>query len=515
MLRELKKLYQARILAPTGLYQLVRSFIHSGVNLMAMLRYAAKSYPDTDAIIDDHGHITYADLYRQTEQLSAALADEYAIAPRQKVAIICRNHAALIKSLFAVSQLGADIFLLNIEMSSGQLEQIVQRHHFALVIHDEEVLQAITLSGYMGQRIFSYHPSQPSVDAKCNEKKTPGKRTGRGLKAGNLVVLSGGTTGDFKTVARKQGVMRFINPLCSLLVNAELDKHRSVYIATPIYHGYGLATVFVSVLLGSRMCLLSRFDAAKACRLIEQQQIAAVTLVPIMLHRMVQYDTNALRCLSCIITGGAPISPSLVTETLDKLGPKLFNLYGTSEAGLSMLATPRDLAYAANTAGREIKGVQLKILNADNEEMNDGHVGRICIKNGWSAWRVANTWIESGDLGYRDKAGYYFLCGRTDDMIISGGENVYPITLEHVLLQYPAIKEAAVIGVSDAEFGQRLKAFVVAEAGSRLNTDEVLKWLAGKVARYQMPLSIEVMDDLPYTPVGKPDKRRLAELAPV
>lgn len=377
------------------------------------------------------------------------------------------------------------------------------------MVHDRELEGMIGASGYMGKRVCAYGDDVPSIAAMSHATRPHGTWSVRRTRAGNIIVLTGGTTGNHKTASRKPGVMRFVSPFCALLVKAGLAKYKSVYIATPMYHGYGLAAVFISVLLRSRIYLQRKFDAEQACALIEREQIEVTTIVPLMLHRMLACNEAALRSLRCVITGGAPITAQLVQQVQDKLGPVLYNLYGTSEAGICIMASPEDLAYAADTIGKSIPGVQLRIADDNAAATGDGVTGRIWIKNSWSVTAARNTWIDTGDVGYRDAEGYIFLRGRGDDMIVSGGENVYPAALEHVLLQHSSICEVAVIGVQDEEFGQRLKAFVVPQTGCSTDEEELRKWLHGRVARYEMPVAIEVLERLPYTPLGKPDKRKL------
>lgn len=509
MLDEIKKLYETGILAPAGIYRLAASLLSSGVNPMALLTYAAKTAPEDLAITDEEECVTYRELHSQCERLAEVLQRQYHVTARQKVAILCRNHASIVRALFSVSCLGAHVYLLNVELSASQLGAIMKQQGFHLVIHDAELAEVIDTAGYVGRRIAAYGHEAATIVAMSHATRPHGVHRARRGRAGNIVVLTGGTTGDHKMAARKPGVMRFVSPFCALLVNAELAKYRSVYVATPIYHGYGLAAIFISILLRSHIYLQRKFDAANACRLIEQEQIEVTTVVPLMLHRMLGCNEYALRSLKCVITGGAAISPQLVRRTMNKLGPVLFNLYGTSEAGICMMATPADLIHAPDTVGKNIAGVQVRITNEQGAAVAANVIGSVCVKNSWSTTNARSTWVDTGDMGYRDEQGYVFLCGRADDMIVSGGENVYPMMVEHVLLQHDAIREAAVVGVPDEEFGQRSWAYVVPEEGADVQADEVRNWLRGRVARYELPAWIEVVDSLPYTPLGKPDRNKL------
>ncbi|MCD6011604.1 MAG: acyl-CoA synthetase (AMP-forming)/AMP-acid ligase [Flavipsychrobacter sp.] len=511
MLYTLKQLHAVNITTPKGMYKLAESFFKAGINPMALLRFSSKLYPDSIAVVDEGVSITYKDLYQQSKRLAAVLREDYNVKPKQRIAVICRNHASFVKTLFSVSATGADIYLLNIEMSPAQFKSVQERYHFDLVILDEDVAELIEGSGYKGRAVYAYHLTRNSVERLSRSSQYYPEKNNFMKKAGSIVVLSSGTTGAPKAIRRRPDIRSFLNPFCALLTKASLGQHKSVYIATPMYHGYGLAGIVTSILLGSKVVLLERFDAATACSLIKEHKIDVVTLVPVMLRRMLHHDAKALHSLACIISGGAALSPVLVSETHNKLGLKLFNLYGTSEAGLSILATPEDLKTAPNTIGKVIRGVRSKIVDAGNNEVNAGNAGRIFIKNSWSVKQDARRWVETGDIGYRDDAGRFYLCGRVDDMIISGGENVHPLSVEHVLLQHEDIAEAAVVGVEDAEFGQRLKAYVVTKTKGRQH-GELLQWLKPRVARYEMPAALEVIEEMPYTALGKPDKRALTSM---
>jgi acyl-CoA synthetase (AMP-forming)/AMP-acid ligase II len=327
------------------------------------------------------------------------------------------------------------------------------------------------------------------------------------VKAGNIVVMTGGTTGQPKAASRKPSILDFLPPFVALLTQIHLDDYRSVYIATPIYHGFGVAALFMGVMLGAENYLLRRFEAGRACELIARDKIECVTLVPLMLQRMLSRDAAALTSLRCVITGGAMLSPALARESLEKLGPTLFNLYGTSEGGFAIMATPDLLARKPESIGKPVRGVCARIVNETDQEVGTKEVGRLCIRSSWTTNK--NNWIDTGDLAYRDVEGDIFLCGRVDDMIVSGGENVYPIELENVLVQHTDIAAVAVVGIADAEFGQRLRAVVVAKKGSSLDQSSLLEWLRPRVARHQMPAVVEFRDELPYTPLGKLDKKAL------
>ena len=509
MLKLLKKLHKIRLLTVAGAFHFGNSMLTEGINLMTLLRLAAKLHDRKIALTDEKESVSYRDLYDQSQTFAAVLYYEYDLRPKQKTALICRNHISLIRSIFAVSRLGSDIYLLNPEMSADQFKSLNERHSFDLLIYDAEVAESVANSGFRGKSIVANDENFASVEHPAKVRPARVSKI-KNAYSSNIIVLTGGTTGQPKTAKRRASVLNFLNPFFALLTELNLDEYEKVYVATPVYHGFGVAAVFIGLILGSEMFLVSRFEARKACDLIERNRIEAVTLVPLMLQRMLNLNANALTSLACVVSGGAPLNPTLVEETFDKLGDKLFNLYGTSEAGFSVMATPEDLRYSSNTIGKTIPGLKLKILDAANKETAVKAVGRICIKSSWSVKDSGGNWIETGDLGFRDELGYYFLCGRTDEMIVSGGENVYPVELENILIKHPEIRQVAVIGVPDADFGQRLKAFIVPVGENTLEQTEINRWLSTRVARFQMPVAVVFLKDLPVTSVGKINKKSLS-----
>lgn len=496
----LRKLHRTRLLTLVGLYRLLEAIWTTGVNLMALLRIAAKLHPERLAVIDDQEELTYSKLWQQAEAAAVGLSKECGIQPRQRVAIAARNHAAAIKAIFAVSRLGADVFLVNPEMSADQIRAMEHQLQFDYYIYDPELTPVVDDLSLSHKAIPTYHPSGNSVDRMA---VMPQSATSlRKVKTGKVVVMTGGTTGQPKPASRKPSLFDFLPPFIALLSQVHLDRYRTVYIATPIYHGFGLAALLIGVTLGAQQYFTRRFDAGRACDLIAQDNIEVITLVPLMLRRMLNYNAQALSSLQRILTGGAALRPALAQATLDQLGPVLFNLYGTSEAGFCILADPELLQKQPDSIGKPITGVQVQI-----QPDGPSSKGQLCIRSAWSAG--AKGWIETGDLAYRDGEGNIFLCGRVDDMIVSGGENVYPLELENVLLQHPGIEAAVVLGIPDPEFGQRLKAIIIPKSAENLEQSTVLAWLKPRVARYQMPAVIEFRQALPYTSLGKLNRKAL------
>ena len=507
MFKLISVLFKIKLLSPLGLFRLIFAIYKYGINVMMLLKVAESTYGNKIALVDDNETISYKQLLAQSEKLSIILKQKYQVKSDQKVGFLCKNHASLIKSIFATSLIGSDVYLLNTEMSKRQLDFLFKQHDFDLLIYDDELCSLVDQLSFSKNKVLSYHEHLPAINNLLHINSTGNQKIQR-TSLSKIMLLTGGTTGISKQVAHKPSLFNYLNPFLTLLTKLKLLHYQSAYIATPIYHGYGIAVLFLFIILGKKLVISNGFEAEKACTLIRNHQVEVVTVVPLMIHKMLQNNAEDLKSLACIASGGAELNPKLAREVMNQLGDVLYNLYGTSEAGLNIIATPQDLRYSINTIGRKIEGVQLRVL--DNKlRVKDGKIGRFCIKSRWSMTNRSSPWIESGDLGYRDKNGYYFLCGRTDDMVVSAGVNVYPIELEQILIEHPQIEDVAVIGIRDEDFGSRLKAFVHPVMNAELSHEELFAWLRPRVARFQVPKEIVFIENMPYTSVGKRDKKQL------
>jgi fatty-acyl-CoA synthase len=477
-----------------------------GINLMVLLKLGER-YGERTAIVDDDGSISYKQLSVESERLASILSIQYQLSSGQKVGILCHNHSTMIKTIFACSLLGSDIYLLHTAASKSQLQTMLKENRFDLLVCDGEWYEFLESSNSPVKKILNYHEHLPSIqrlllDSSFKQTKLPKTSNSK------LVLLTGGTTGAPKEAIHKPSMVQYINPFLGMLNKLKLLNYQTAYIATPIYHGYGIAVLLLFLALGKKVVISKRFQAEKACALICQHRVEVITVVPLMLQKMLGHDVKALNSLRCIASGSAPLQPKLVKEVSQRLGKVLYNLYGTSETGLNIIATPDDLLYSPKTIGKKISGVQLFILNQDADPVGVGEIGELYLKNRWTRGN-RTSWIATGDLAYQDHNGYYFLCGRTDDMIVSAGINVYPIELEQVLITHPFIKDVAVVGISDEFFGGRLKAFVQIDQDSDLTKDELSDWIKSRVGKQQVPKEIVFIDKMPYTSLGKLDKKQL------
>jgi acyl-CoA synthetase (AMP-forming)/AMP-acid ligase II len=498
-------------LSPAAVGKLAASIRTYGVNLLALLHLSANMHGSKAALADERETVTYRELFGRAEALSAALREAYGLSPGRKAGLLCRNHVSCVTFLAAVSGTGADLVLLNPDLGAGQLSGMLDKHGFDLLIADRDCLPQAAATSCSGAVLWSDDAAR-LADGRSGAGSRSGRKNRR-TSTGSLVLLTGGTTGEAKTAAHKPSLFRYLDGFADFVSRLRVLHHANAYVATPLYHGYGLAVLLLFLAVGKTVVLRRRFDADEACRLIRGHRIEFVTVVPLMLHRMLDADPEALQSLRCIASGGAELSPKLAMKTECRLGEVLYNLYGTSETGLNMIAGPRELSRAPGTIGTPVKGVKVKIVDDGGKEVGIGQVGHLLVKSKGAGASGVNAWVKTGDLARRDESGLYFWSGRADDMIISGGENVYPRDVERVILEHPAVADAAVVGVADEPYGERLKAFVQPEADVQVTPAELADWLRPRLARFQMPREIVLVDRLPHTPLGKLDRKALIGLA--
>jgi acyl-CoA synthetase (AMP-forming)/AMP-acid ligase II len=334
------------------------------------------------------------------------------------------------------------------------------------------------------------------------------------------VILTSGTTGAPKGAARKQPDS--IAPAAALFSKIPLRARQTTVIAAPLFHSWGFAHFTLGLALSSTLVLRRKFDPEETLRAVSQHRASTLAVVPVMLQRILElgpstiarYDT---RCLKVIAVSGSALPGELATRTMDTFGDVLYNLYGSTEVAWATIATPEDLRAAPGTAGRPPLGTIVKLLSADGHEAREGEGGRIFVANemtfdgytGGGGKEIVEGLMSTGDVGHFDEHGRLFVDGRDDEMIVSGGENVFPREVEDLLAEHEDIEEAAVVGVADEKFGQRLKAFVVARNGTHLSEDAVKDYVKANLARFKVPREVVFLSELPRNATGKVLKREL------
>jgi acyl-CoA synthetase (AMP-forming)/AMP-acid ligase II len=484
----------------------------------------AARFPGRPAIIDDRGAVTFAEVDRRTNALAHALSAA-GIGDEDSVAIMCRNHRWFIEATVACAKLGAGALYLNTMFAGPQITDVLKREDPAALIYDEEFAGLVAEGAAGRARYIAW--SEPGSDDQTPTLEdliagAPTSELSPPADKGRVVILTSGTTGAPKGASRKQPDT--LEPAAALFSKIPLKARETTMIAAPLFHSWGYAHFTLGLALSSTFVLRRRFDPEDTLKAVSQHRASALAVVPVMLQRILDegpdvlahYDTSALKVIAA---SGSVLPGELATRTMDAFGDILYNLYGSTEVAWATIATPQDLRAAPGTAGRPPIGTTVKLLDADGHEVAAGQSGRIFVGNemmfdgytGGGGKEIVSGLMSTGDVGHFDSAGRLFVDGRDDEMIVSGGENVFPREVEDLLAEHKAVEEVAVIGVPDEQFGQRLKAFVVLRDGAQLDQQAVQDHVKANLARYKVPREVVFLDELPRNATGKVLKRELKD----
>jgi acyl-CoA synthetase (AMP-forming)/AMP-acid ligase II len=346
-----------------------------------------------------------------------------------------------------------------------------------------------------------------------------GQRPRRSGRKGRMILLTSGTTGTPKG-ANQTGGNAGIGTLKAILDRTPWRAEENIVIVAPMFHAWGFSQMIFAASMACTVITRRKFDPEATLDLIDRHQATGLAVVPVMFDRIMELPAEVRRrysgrSLRFAAASGSRMRPDVVIAFMDAFGDVIYNNYNATEAGMIATATPQDLRAAPDTAGRPAGGTEIRILDPEFNELPTGEVGSIYVRNNtqFDGYTSGSTkdfhagFMSSGDVGYLDEAGRLFVVGRDDEMIVSGGENVYPIEVEKTLAAHPDVAEASVIGVDDEQYGQRLAAFVVLEPGATLEADaapEALKQhVRENLANYKTPREITVLDELPRSSTGK------------
>ncbi len=488
-----------------------------------LVALGAARHPERTAIADERGEISFGELNRRSAAIAASLKRELGVGEGSSLAVMCRNHRGFVEAIAAGSRLGADLLLLGTDFPAPQLAGILERERPAAIVHDQEFGAAFERSGFAGPRVAAWFDGGPGGPTLGEMAAGPVAKLGHPAEPSRLVILTSGTTGVPKSAPRRPELGAILGPVTTILSNIPLHSGEPILVAPPGFHGYGLATISLGLILGAPVVLLRRFDAEAALAAIDRHRVGALVVVPVMLDRILRcppevrerYDTSSLRA---VVTGAAPLLASTSTGIMDAFGDVLYNLYGSTETGFGAIAGPADLRAAPGTVGRPPFGTTLKVLDAERREAPPGETGHVFIGGrlvfeGYSGDEAPKETVDglmnTGDLGHLDPAGRLLIDGREDDMIVSGGENVFPQEVTDVLGRHGAVADAAVVGVEDEEFGQRLRAYVVLAPGKEPSAEELRLHVRESLPRFQVPRDFVFLEEIPRTATGKVRARDL------
>ncbi|MCK0519809.1 AMP-binding protein [Williamsia sp. DF01-3] len=479
------------------------------------------------ALIDPHGPVTYSGLAAMCNAVMNGLGEVLPGQDRHTVGVMCRNSRFAVIGLLSGIGLGARVVLLNTDLGAKQMAEVTAREKVDVILHDAEFAGVLELVDHRVRRYVAWtdqaagEPAPGTLDDLIASSSTELPRAPQ--HQSSLVILTSGSTGAPKGAPR-DGAVSMSLP-AGFVSKIPIRGSDTVLMSAPAFHGWGLLATMVCLLTGATVVMDRRFRAPESLSLLVEHRCTAMMVVPTMLRRFMDLDDEQLRRidhgrLRMIASGGAKLDASLVLAVAERFGPVLHNLYGATEASYVTIATPADLAAEPTTAGRPPLGVEVAIIR-DGARVPTGESGQIFVRSGsqiskytnGTSKETLNGMLNTGDTGRLDAAGRLFVEGRSDGMIISGGENVFPEEVELALGKHPDIVDAAVVAVSDQDFGQRLRAFVVPRDGADVVVADVKSYIGTELSRSRVPRDVIVVPDLPRGAQGKVTKTTLDALA--
>lgn len=483
------------------------------------LEQAYMTCPDRIALIDDDGTLNYRQFRDQARTVarwlqSLDLGDI-------RMGIMARNGRGILLPMAAKGYVGATMYLLNVGSSPEQLAGSIAENDINVLFVDDEFLDRVPRD-YPGMHIVVAHDSRGDHEDLTIEKivRNPERVAGQVLPAfpkhGDIVLMSSGTTGLPKGVVRPEPKLPFV--VAGVLENVPIHADMRTQMTASMFHTWGWS--MTNICIAARHTIITQrvFDPENCLRQIDKYQATALVSSPIFYKQMIQvpdnqkYDTSSLELLA---SSGHALTPEIVRQAIERLGPILSNIYGSTELTLAAGASSDEIAADPTVSGRVASGTRLKILDDDGVEVPRGEVGRIYLNNSTSLIGYTNPdipieraedLIAIGDLGYLDEDNYLHVLGRVDDMIIVGGENVHPKSVEEILEAMPGVHDLAAAGVEDEETFRRIAVWVVREdspAGEALTEESVQKWVRDKLAEHSVPRDVYFVEELPRNATGK------------
>ncbi len=484
---------------------------------------AAARKPDDIAIIDERGMVTFGELEASSNAIARALR-EAGVRAGEGVGLFARNHRGFVQAQVALEKLGANILLLNTGFAAPQLKEVCAREGTDVILYDQEFSDVVEGGGEGMQRFITWADgdvAETTLDQLAASGDTSPLEAP--AQAGRTTILTSGTTGTPKGAQRKMA-RQGIDTLVGVFGRMPLHTGGRNLIVAPTFHSWGGLHLLLAAQLGCTACFRRRFDPEDTLHAIDEYRPRVLAVVPVMMQRILdlgpevigRYDTSSLEA---VCASGSALPGELALRWMDTFGDNIYNLYGSTEVAQATIAMPDELRAVPGTAGRPPRGVTVEILDDEGNPVPQGTVGRIFVANevqfegytGGGNKELIRGLMSSGDVGHFDENGLLFVDGRDDDMIVSGGENVFPREVEDLLADHDDVVDAAVLGVPDDEFGQRLQGFVVLREGASVSEGDLKDYVKENLARYKVPREIRFLDELPRNPTGKVLKRVLAQ----
>jgi fatty-acyl-CoA synthase len=491
-----------------------------GASLGSLCQIQATSRPTRTAIIDRHGSLTWWELDQRVNALGRALGT-LGVEPGAQAAILLRNGREFCETVVAAQKVGVVPAPMNTWGRTRELGAILDRARPGVLVYDTRHADALAGVVPRGVRLVHVGPgegalegSQPYEEVLASESSAPPSPVVRDRGSNTVLIHTSGTTGTPKAAARSAGTAGAV-VLLGLLAAIPYRHDDVMYIPNPLFHALGLGMLTVALGAGATMVLPDAFDPRRSLEDMARHRVTAASFVPVMLRRILDLDDPPdadLSSLRIVLASGSAMPAELRRRAMARFGEVLYDLYGSTEAGWIAIATPESMQAAPDSVGQPVAGVDVAILDPAGEPVMDGE-GEVHVRSGamFSGYASGEEtahragYLSTGDLGYLDADGYLYVVGRADDMVVVGGENVYPDEVEALIAELDGVEDVAVLGAPDDEMGQVLVAYVVGTA----SVEEVRTACERDLPSYKVPRRIERVDEVPRTATGKVLRRAL------
>lgn len=495
------------------------------------IRINASTVPNRDCFVTDTDSYTFRQVNSRVNRIASALA-RMGVAKGDRVALFATDSPQYVETLLACMKLGAVYVPLNFRLAKPELQMLLRTAEAKVLFFSDrytDMVRAVDVPGLVATISYDSNSGDESyerlvADSDDVEIDTP-------VSDDELVCLAftSGTTALPKGVMHSQRMAKHMVMQC--IVERRMTNISFHYSAAPLFHVGGMLYTLAGVARGHTSLVLPAFDAKTVAHWMANRGLDGVFLVPTMidtlLHEPAVIDGDFSK-LGSIGYGAAPMSPPLLRRAMDRFHCDFMNMFGAgTEAGLQTVLTPEDHRLALDgqehllgSIGKAGMGVVLRLCDDDMNDVADGEVGEIvtrsdAVMSGYlnqpeeTAKVIVDGWFRGGDMAWRDKDGYLYLSGRKKDMIIRGGENIYPVEIEDVLGRYPGVREVAVVGVPDDHWGEVVRAHIILETGESLDETAVRAYCRDQLAGYKVPALFQVDAELPRNASGKVLKRAL------
>jgi fatty-acyl-CoA synthase len=496
------------------------------MNLSQFLDMTAATYPDKVAIICEGRRSTFRELKKRSDCLAHALQCR-GITKGSTAAILSRNSIEYVEIICALMRIGAIGVPLNHRLTADEIEQFL-KHSAAHILFYEAALQELVPTAVEGlQQVFSIGEHQTSGAVTYDELFSAANSTFDFTPINeddpSFILYTAGTTGKPKGVVltHRNQIWNTLNYTAALAFN----PHDIELASTPLFHASTLGRVFTYIFNGVMFILTSTFDPQECLKIIEDQTVTSITQAPTMYQMMLNvFDKKKFNTDSVTrVVSGASSLPVSTKQQLKNLFPNagIFDLYGITEAGPGVsILTTADFYKKIESVGKPMLSVEVKIQDEFNEDTPVGYIGEILcrgpnIMQGYfrdpesTANAMQGEWFKTGDLGWRDDDGFLYLAGRKKEIIISGGTNIYPGEIEEVLMQHPAVQDAAVIGVEDELWGERVLAVIVTKQDNNCTSQQLIRFCKERLAGFKCPKSVVFTKQIPRNAAQKVMKEEL------